>query len=108
METPPRKPYLSDDEWDFVALYLTLMDETAPQRRHDLHEIFNGLRPRRPAMVPDAQRPAALGGGLPADATLAGGRRLRGDRARLAGGAAAGAGAGRRADGAWRPAGGRQ
>src|SRR5215207_7184666 len=47
METPPRKPYLSDvsdDEWAFVAPYLTLMDEEAPQRRHALREVFNGLR----------------------------------------------------------------
>ena len=47
METPPRKPYVSDvsdDEWAFVAPYLTLMDEAAPQRRHDLREVFNGLR----------------------------------------------------------------
>lgn len=48
METQqPRQPYpsdVSDDEWAFVASYLTLMDETAPQRRHDLREVFNGLR----------------------------------------------------------------
>jgi len=47
METPPRTAYpsdVSDDEWAFVAPYLTLMDETAPQRRHDLREVFNGLR----------------------------------------------------------------
>src|SRR5829696_892448 len=48
METQPaRRPYLSDvtdDEWAFVAPYLTLMDEAAPQRRHDLREVFNGLR----------------------------------------------------------------
>ncbi len=48
METPPpRKPYLSDvsdDEWVFVAPYLTLMDAAAPQRHHDLREVFNGLR----------------------------------------------------------------
>jgi transposase len=47
MEPPARKPYLSDvsdDEWAFVAPYLTLMDEEAPQRRHDLREVFNGLR----------------------------------------------------------------
>src|SRR5262245_38103976 len=45
MET--RKPYpsdVSDDEWAFVAPYLTLMTEAAPQRRHDLREVFNGLR----------------------------------------------------------------
>jgi transposase len=35
---------VSDDEWAFVAPYLTLMSETAPQRRHDLREVFNGLR----------------------------------------------------------------
>ncbi len=42
-----RKPYpsdVSDEEWAFVAPYLTLMDEAAPQRRHDLREVFNGLR----------------------------------------------------------------
>src|SRR5829696_6512906 len=47
METPPRKPYLSDvsdDEWAFVAPYLTLMTEEAPQREYDLREVFNGLR----------------------------------------------------------------
>jgi transposase len=35
---------VSDDEWAFVAPYLTLMDETAPQRRYPLREVFNGLR----------------------------------------------------------------
>jgi len=35
---------VSDDEWAFVAPYLTLMTEAAPQRRHDLREVFNGLR----------------------------------------------------------------
>jgi transposase len=42
-----RKPYptdVSDEEWAFVAPYLTLMTEAAPQRRHDLREVFNGLR----------------------------------------------------------------
>ncbi len=42
-----RKPYpsdVSDDEWAFVAPYLTLMTADAPQRRHDLREVFNGLR----------------------------------------------------------------
>jgi transposase len=39
-----RKPYpsdVSDEEWDFVAPYLTLMSEDAPQREHDLREVFN-------------------------------------------------------------------
>ena len=42
-----RKPYpsdVSDDEWDFVAPYLTLMSEDAPQREHDLREVFNAMR----------------------------------------------------------------
>jgi transposase len=42
-----RKPYPSDvrdDEWTFVAPYLTLMKEDAPQREHELREVFNGLR----------------------------------------------------------------
>jgi len=42
-----RKAYPSDvskEEWAFVAPYLTLMTEEAPQRVHSLREIFNGLR----------------------------------------------------------------
>src|SRR5437870_10475601 len=42
-----RKPYpsdVSDDEWAFVAPYLTLMREDAPQRDYSLREAFNGLR----------------------------------------------------------------
>ena len=35
---------ISDEEWSFVASYLTLMTEEAPQRDHDLREVFNGLR----------------------------------------------------------------
>jgi len=42
-----RNPYpsdVSDEEWAFVAPYLTLMTEEAPQRDHSLREVFNGLR----------------------------------------------------------------
>jgi transposase len=42
-----RKPYpsdVSDDEWAFVAPYLALITENAPQRVHPLREVFNGLR----------------------------------------------------------------
>src|ERR1041385_2454716 len=42
-----RNPYpsdVSDDEWAFVAPYLTLMTEQAPQRRYPLRELFNALR----------------------------------------------------------------
>ena len=35
---------VSDEEWAFVAPYLTLMTDDAPQRDHDLREVFNGLR----------------------------------------------------------------
>ncbi len=35
---------VSDDEWAFVARYLTLMREDAPQRDHPLRAVFNGLR----------------------------------------------------------------
>jgi len=42
-----RRPYptdVTDEEWSFVAPYLTLMDEGAPQRKHELRELFNALR----------------------------------------------------------------
>jgi transposase len=42
-----RKPYpsdVSDEEWAFVAPYLALVREDAPQRNHNLREVFNGLR----------------------------------------------------------------
>jgi transposase len=35
---------VSDDEWAFVAPYLTLMTEEAPQRDYSLRDVFNGLR----------------------------------------------------------------
>jgi len=47
MDARPRKSYpsdVSDEEWAFVAPYLTLMKEDAPQREHSLREVFNGLR----------------------------------------------------------------
>src|SRR5215203_7170895 len=42
-----RKGYpsdVTDEEWAFVAPYLTLMTEEAPPREHSLREVFNGLR----------------------------------------------------------------
>jgi transposase len=42
-----RKPYpsdVSDEEWAFLAPYLALVREDAPQRNHELREVFNGLR----------------------------------------------------------------
>lgn len=44
---PPRTPSPSDvseDEWAFVAPYLTLLPEDAGQRTYSLREVFNGLR----------------------------------------------------------------
>lgn len=38
-----RKPYprdVTEDEWAFVAPYLTLMTEDAPQRDYPLREVF--------------------------------------------------------------------
>ena len=42
-----RKAYpsdVSDEEWAFVAPYLALVREDAPQREYDLREVLNGLR----------------------------------------------------------------
>ncbi len=42
-----RKPYpsdVADEEWAFVAPYLTLITQDAPQRDYPLREVFNGLR----------------------------------------------------------------
>ena len=42
-----RKPYpsdVTDEEWAFVAPYLALVREEAPQRKHPLREVFNALR----------------------------------------------------------------
>jgi transposase len=41
------KPYptnVSDEEWAFVAPYLTLMTPDAPQPEHNLREVFNATR----------------------------------------------------------------
>jgi transposase len=42
-----RKPYPSDAtdaEWEFLAPYLTLMREDAPQREHSLRRVFDAVR----------------------------------------------------------------
>ena len=44
MNTQPYPSDVTDDEWAFVAPYLTLMTEDAPQRSHSLREVFSGLR----------------------------------------------------------------
>src|SRR5579871_7001949 len=46
-QLPARKAYpsdVSDEEWAFIAPYLTLMTPDALQRRYDLREGFNALR----------------------------------------------------------------
>src|SRR5690348_9110767 len=44
MERKTSPSDVSDEEWAFVAPYLTLMTEDAPQREHPLREVFNGWR----------------------------------------------------------------
>lgn len=47
MSEAVRKLYpsdVSDEDWAFVAPYLALICEEAPQREHSLREVFNGLR----------------------------------------------------------------
>ncbi len=42
-----RRPYpsdVTDEEWEFVVPYLTLMTADAPQREHDLREVFDAMR----------------------------------------------------------------
>jgi transposase len=42
-----RKSYpsdVADTEWEFLLPYLTLMRPDAPQRSHDLREVFNAIR----------------------------------------------------------------
>lgn len=75
-----RKRYpsdVTDAEWEFVAPYLTLMRRDAPQRTHDLREVFDGMRyvvrggvpwrmlpndlPPWPAVYQQAQRWVAAG-----------------------------------------------
>lgn len=41
------KPYpsdVSDEQWAFVLSYLSLLQADVPQRKHELREVFNGLR----------------------------------------------------------------
>ncbi len=99
MSESDRKPYPSDvreDEWGFVAPYLTLLREDAEQREHSLREVFNGRRwtvldrADRLPLADDAARPATVAHGLSAGPTVGAGRLLRGDRGRPAAAAARG------------------
>ena len=91
MENAPRKPYpsdVTDDEWAFVAPYLALVREDAPQREHALREVFNGLR----YIVRTGGQWRWMPHDLPPwptvyqqSAALAGRRRVRGDRSTTCG-----------------------
>jgi transposase len=49
---------VSDEEWEFVALYLTLHPPDAPQRKHELREVFKAVRwlARRSRLALDYER----------------------------------------------------
>jgi transposase len=44
MNTKTYPSDVSDEEWQFALAYLTLMKEEAPQRVHDLRQVFNAVR----------------------------------------------------------------
>ena len=49
MEEPTRKAYpsdVTDDEWAFIAPYLALIREDAPQRRYRLRDLLDALHPQ--------------------------------------------------------------
>ncbi len=85
-----RKPYpsdVSDDEWAFVAPYLTLLPEDAGQRHYDLREVYNALRwivRTGASLSHDPPRPAALVHCVLANPALAGGGLFRGHDGRPA------------------------
>lgn len=86
-----RKGYpcdVSDEEWALVAPYLTLMKDDAPQREHDLREVFNGLRyllrtgaPWRWLPLPRGRPSAAVVDSASADAAVDKGGGVRDDGA---------------------------
>src|SRR5918997_3099747 len=84
---PNQKPYptdVSEEEWAFVAPYLALLvRQDAPQRTHDLRDIFDALcggscGPERRGGC-SAPRLPTMGGGLPADKEVDRRRGLRSD-----------------------------
>lgn len=74
---PPRSypTDVSDEKWVFAALYLTLMEPQARQRKYDLRLMFNALRWMARVGAPWRLIPheSPLGGGLPTDSALAAG-----------------------------------
>jgi hypothetical protein len=69
---------VSDQEWEFCCPYWVLMDPKAPQRTHDLRQVFNALR----SMVRNGCHWRAL----PNDLQLGGGHALLGKSNRQCGG----------------------
>ena len=74
-----RRPYpsdVSDEEWALVAPYLSLLPQTAAQRRHELRDVFNAVRyivrTGVPALVADQL--SAVGSRGPTNAALDRGR----------------------------------
>ena len=71
-----RKVYptdVSDEEWEFVAPYLTLMREDVPQRRHAWRDLFDAMRKDGQSdlsVAAPAGRLSALDGGRAAEQTL--------------------------------------
>lgn len=62
-----RKAYQSDvsnEEWAFVAPYLTLMTEDAPQRTHSPREVFNVVPAQRGRMAGKTAAESAAAHGL--------------------------------------------
>ncbi len=50
-----RKVYptdVNDEEWEFVAPYLTLMKEDAPQRLYALRDLFDAVRKDAESRLP--------------------------------------------------------
>ena len=82
-----RKPYpsdVSDEEWAFVAPYLALLREDAPQRTHDLREVFDASkvdREERSALADATARLPSVAGRIPADSEVAFHRGFRSDGA---------------------------
>jgi transposase len=63
MQPVREKPYptdVSDEEWAFVAPYLCLLPEAAPQRAHPLREVFNALEWLVRAGAPPREPPSRL------------------------------------------------
>ena len=74
---------VGDAEWEFLASFLTLMTEDAPQRKHPMRDLLNAIRHVVRGGIPWRQLPQrlpALERRLSAGPAVAAERRLRADR----------------------------